>query len=315
MKKSLSIVLVLLCFAVFAQKKELSESVRREKKLALSLAKHPEVMAQFGTHKLTKKDVIKLVIAKHPDFEEYSFEELTDAVQQVMDEKIYFTILADFLKKEGFPPSQQRTLQYLRTAIKKFPPEMRKLKFRNSALQTLAADPERQLTVALQSYLKKKKPSEIAVSNEDVEFFYRVNQNIFTHDAQLNIAFIAVDKKQPDALKTINDAHSMIMQGVNFGKIAERINQKLPKELFDVNKFPAEIAAHASKMPLNEPSEVLNFPNYYAIIQVTGKQQPKYIPLKDAEFFIRTELESRKSGRYLEKLLYQLLEKTPVKRY
>ena len=310
MKKYLFIVLLFAVFCSFAQ-----ESAKREEKLALSLAQYPAVIAEFGKHKLLKKEVIKLVVKKHPDFENYSFDELKDVVERIIDEHIYFTVLADFLAGEGFAPSQKMTLQYLRDAIGKFPPELRKLKFKNSAVQSLAAEPERQLTVALQSYLKKKKPSEIAVSDDDVEFFYRVNQNIFVREAQIDIAFIAVDKKQPDALRKIKDAYSMLMQGVRFGKIADEMNKNLPKELFDVKRLPSEIAAYAAKMPLDEPSEVIDFPNYYAIIKVTSKKPPEYISLKDAEFFIRTELESRKSGKYLEILLYQLLEKTPVKRY
>lgn len=315
MKKFFSFFLFILLSAAVAGENADAERRRREGKLALSLGKYPEVMVEFGKYRITKKDVVRLIIEKHPDFEEYSYDELMDTVQQVTDEKIYFTVLADFLRKEGFAPSHQLTLKYLREAVEKFPPELRKLKFKNSALQTLAAEPERQLTVALLSYLKKKKAAEIYVSDEDVEYFYRVNQNIFTRDAKLDISFIAVEKKQPDALKIIKNAHAMIMQGVRFGKIAEEINKKLPKELFDAKKFPAEIAAHAAQMPLDEPSDVLEFPNYYAIIRVTQRQQPQYIPLKDAAFFIRTELESRKCGKYLETLLYQLLEKIPIKRY
>ena len=311
MKKYLFTIFILIAVFCNAQTAE----AEREKKLALSFAGYPSVMAEFGKHKLLKKDIIKLVIAKHPDFEKYSFDELKDVTEQIVDEQIYFILLADFLAAEGFAPSYKMTLQYLEESIKKFPLEIRKLKFKNSAVQALAAEPDRQLTVALQNYLKKKKPSEITVSNEDVEFFYRVNQNIFTKDAKLDISFIAVEKKQPDALKKINDAYSMLMQGVRFGKIAEEINKALPKELFDIDRFPAEFAVRAAEMPIDEPSGVLEFQNYYAIIQVTNKQPPQYIPLKDAEFFIRSELESRKCGKYLEALLCQLLEKTPVKRY
>ena len=247
MKKYLFIVLVL--FAVFCNAQ--TAEAEREKKLALSFAGYPSVMAEFGKHKLLKKDIIKLVIAKHPDFEKYSFDELKDVTEQIVDEQIYFTLLSDFLAAEGFSPSYKMTLQYLEDSIRKFPLEIRKLKFKNSAVQALAAEPDRQLTVALQNYLKKKKPSEITVPDEDVEFFYRVNQNIFTKDAKLDISFIAVEKKQPDALKKINDAYSMLMQGVRFGKIAEEINKALPKELFDIDRFPAEFAVRAAEMPID----------------------------------------------------------------
>ena len=193
MKKYLLIVFVLL--AVFCNAQETDTATESEKKLALSFSGTPAVMAEFGKHKLLKKDIIKLVLAKHPDFENYSFDELKDVTEQIIDEQIYFILLADFLAAEGFAPSHKMTLKYLEDSIRKFPPEMRKLKFKDSAIQTLAADYDRQLTVALQTYLKKKKPSEIAVPDEDVEFFYRMNQNIFTKDAKLDISFIAVEKK------------------------------------------------------------------------------------------------------------------------
>jgi hypothetical protein len=105
------------------------------------------------------------------------------------------------------------------------------------------------------------------------------------------------------------------MQGVPFEKIAKNINARLPEKFFGTQNFPPEIAVYAAKLPINQPSEILTFPNYYAIIQVSQKERPEYIPLQDAAFFIRTELESRKCGIYLEKLLHKLLEQNPVKRH
>ena len=314
MKISFVTLSILCFFTVFAVPKTVDENTRREAKLLLTMKKYPEVMAEFNGHKFTVKMVAKWVMEKHPDFEDYSYPELLDAIEQVLDEKIYYTIVADFLEKEGFPPSQQATEKYLRQSINRFPGELKKLKYRNNTVTSLAADPDRQLSVALQNYLKKKKPAEISVKNEDIEYFYRVNQNIFMHDAKLDIAFIAVAKKEKNSIRTITDAHSKLAQGMLFEKLANEINSRLPENFFGADGFPPEIAAKAAQMPLNEPSEVLEFPNYYAIIQLNQKQEPKYIPLKNAEFFIKTELESRKSGIYLEKLLNELLAKTKIKK-
>ena len=71
MKKYLFTVLLFAVFCSFAQ-----ESAKREEKLALSLAQYPAVIAEFGKHKLLKKEVIKLVVKKYPDFENYSFDEI-----------------------------------------------------------------------------------------------------------------------------------------------------------------------------------------------------------------------------------------------
>lgn len=314
MKKLFCLILLASACFVCGNNPPVNETLRRTKKLETALSDMPDIMAEFGRHKITKSDIIKILLEQHPDFEDYSYTELTDAVRKTVDERIYYTIVSEYLTKQGFPPGKNATVKYLENSIKNFPPELRKLKYKNSAVNSLASEPDRQLSVALQSYLKKKKPQEIAVNDDEIEFFYRLNQNIFLHNAQINISFIAVSKNAVNAEKTIKNAHSLLMQGMNFEKLAEKINASLPENLFDSQSFPPEIAAHAAKIPLDEPSEILTFPNYYAIIKVTQKQKPQYIPLKHAAFFIRTELESRKSGIYLEKLLYQLLKKTPVKR-
>ena len=205
------------------------------------------------------------------------------------------------------------TAKYLEDSIKQFPSELRKKKYKNSKIQTLAADNDRQISVALQLYLKKKHPAEIAVNNDEIEYFYRINQPMFMHDAKINLAFIATAKNSPNARKTIDDAHSMLMQGVRFEKLAEEINSKLPENFFGIDTFPPEMIVTAAQMPVDEPSAVLEFPNYYAIIKISSKQPPEYIPLANASFFIKSELESRKSGIYLEKLLNKLLFEAKVK--
>ena len=313
MKKYLILLLTACVFMLHGAEIKNQEKVRREKKLALSLAKYPDTVVSFANHKLTKKDVVALILKHHPDFEEYSFDELMDAVKRVIDEKIYYTLLSDFLTEKGFPPSQKSASKFLQDSLKKFPPELRRKKYKNSTINTLAADPDLQLTIALQSYLKKNKPDQINVSDEDVEFFYRVNQTVFVHDAKVDIAFIAVDKKETDALKLINQAHSLLLQGVKFDRLAKEINAKLPPDFFGTDGIPPEMVQKAAELPHNEPSAVLDMPEYYAIVKVTAKQEAKYIPLKNAAFFIRSELESRKSGLYLERLLGELLSAANIR--
>lgn len=307
-------IVFLLNFAFAAEKTE-SENVRREKKLLLTMQKYPEVMAEFNGHRFTVKMVAKWVMEKHPGFEDYSYPELLDAVEQTLEEKIYYTLLADFLRREGFAPSAEMTGKYLTDSVKKFPPELKKLKYKNSTITALASDTDRQLSVALQSYLKKKKPAEITVTDDQIEYFYRVNQNIFMQDAKIDIAFIAVAKTEKNAFKTIRNAYQMLMQGVLFEKLAQEINAKLPKNFFGTDNFPPELAARASQMEINVHSHVIEFPNYYAIMKVTQRKAPEYIPLKNAAFFIKTELESRKSGIYLEKLLNSLIASAKIKRF
>ncbi len=292
-----------------------SETQRREKKLLQTLKQFPDVMVTFDKHSFRKKDVVKWLLQSHPDFEDYSYNELLDAIERTVDEKIYYTVLSDFLRAEGFQPSQRMTAKYLEDSIKQFPAELRKKKYKNSKIQTLAADNDRQISVALQLYLKKKHPAEIAVNNDEIEYFYRINQPMFMHDAKIDLAFIATAKNSKNARKTIDDAHSMLMQGVRFEKLAEEINSKLPENFFGIETFPPEMIVTAAQMQIDEPSAVLEFPNYYAIIKISSKQPPKYIPLANASFFIKSELESRKSGIYLEKLLNKLLSEAKVKYY
>ena len=308
------IITVLLCSFIFLLHAD-TEIQRREKKLFQTMQKFPDVMASFKHHVFKKQDVIKWILTTHPDFEDYSYDELLDAIEKTVDEQIYCTLLSDFLTDAGFSPSREMTATYLKDSIKQFPKELRKIKYKNSTINSLAADSDRQISVALQKYLKKKHPDIIAVNDDEIEYFYRINQPMFMHDAKIDLSFIATAKNSKDSLQIINNAHTMLMQGVRFEKLAEEINSKLPENFFGMDSFPPEMIANAAKMPIDEPSAVLEFPNYYAIIKISSKQPPKYIPLKNAAFFIRTELESRKSGIYLEKLLNELLRKTEIKHY
>ena len=83
-----------------------SETQRREKKLLQTLKQFPDVMVTFDKHSFRQKDVVKWLLQSHPDFEDYSYNELLDAIERTVDEKIYYTVLSDFLRAEGFQPSQ-----------------------------------------------------------------------------------------------------------------------------------------------------------------------------------------------------------------
>ena len=85
-------------------------------------------MVTFDKHSFRKKDVVKWLLQSHPDFEDYSYNELLDAIERTVDEKIYYTVLSDFLRAEGFQPSQRMTAKYLEDSIKQFPAELRKKK-------------------------------------------------------------------------------------------------------------------------------------------------------------------------------------------
>ena len=315
MKKYLTIILLLSAIMLPAEPQKISVQQQREQKLMQTMSAYPDILVSFNDRNLNKQTVIKLMLKYHPDFEDYTSEELTDAIRRVTDEEIYYILCIDFLKKNGFAPSQQMAFQFLRDAMQQFPAELKKLKYKNKTLQTLASDRDTQLNIAIRRYLKEKKADEIKVNTDEIEYFYRVNQNIFMHDAKINISFIATAKSDPAAFKTLKNASYMLKQGVRFDKLAQKINSKLPKDFFKMQGFPPEMAARAAKMQLNTPSHIIEFPNYYAIIMVSQKNQPSYIPLAKAEFFIKTELESRKSRIFMENLLNQLLKNTEIKRF
>ena len=203
------------------------------------------------------------------------------------------------------------TYEYLSTSQAKLPKELLGHYNKGKNLSTLASDTNYQLTVAALLYLKKNYPETTNVTPEEIEFFYRVNQNIFMYDAKVSVNFLAIERDKENSRELINRAQSQLKQGVSFDKLAEEFNKKLPAKFYEP-EFQARLLENAAELKEQEYSEIMEFPDSYAIIMVRNREAPKYIPLENVSFFIQSIIESRKCANELEKILEQALQTIEV---
>ena len=276
------------------------------------LSKLPDILVSYGKKTITKSDAVKLL--KNHDLTDADDIELLERLKDAIEEQIYLDIVAFFLEKYNFKPSYQMTYDYLETSQKKLPTELVGYYNKGQNLSVLASDKNYQLTVAALLYLKKHYPETTKVTLEEIEFFYRVNQNIFRYDAQLAVNFLAIEKKIENSKELINKAHSQLKQGVKFDNLAEEFNKNLPEKFYEP-AYQAQLLAKAAELKSGEYSPVLNLSDSYAIIMVKNRESAKYIPLEHVSFFIQSIIESRKCAVELERILTKALELIKVEYY
>ncbi len=273
--------------------------------LSNRLAKYPEVLVKYGQKKITRQEAMELL--QDRDLSQVDDVEFEEILKRILEEKIYLDIISFFLEKYDFKPSYQMAYDYLQSSQGKLPSELVKSYNRNQNIQQLASDKNYQLTVATLLYLKKHNPETTYVSPDEIEFFYRVNQNIFLHDVKVSVAFLAVEKTQVDSRKIINQTYSKLLQGVSFEKLAEQLNANLPKKFYEP-AYQARLLEKAAELESGEYSSIMEFDDSFAIVMVKNREQPKYISLQDASFFIQSIIESRKCAAELEKILEKSLQ-------
>ena len=302
------LIVIFLVFSMF-QPLLYAESVGAETILLNRLSKLPEVLVSYGKKTITKNDALKLL--KNYDLKDVDDVELLEILKDTIEEKIYLDIIAFYLEHNNFKPSYQMTYEYLSTSQAKLPKELLGHYNKGKNLSTLASDTNYQLTVAALLYLKKNYPETTNVTPEEIEFFYRVNQNIFMYDAKVSVNFLAIERDKENSRELINRAQSQLKQGVSFDKLAEEFNKKLPAKFYE-SEFQARLLEKAAELKEQEYSEIMEFPDSYAIIMVRNREAPKYIPLENVSFFIQSIIESRKCANELEKILEQALQTIEV---
>ncbi|MBQ9789776.1 MAG: peptidyl-prolyl cis-trans isomerase [Lentisphaeria bacterium] len=285
------------------------ESEESEIILSNRLAKYPEVLVRCGEKVFSKKDAINLL--KKQNLKNIDDNELAEILKETIEEQVYLEIVSAFLKKYDFSPSYQMAYDYLAASQAKMPTKILNLQNKNRKIEELASDKHYQLTVAALLYLKKYYPENTHVSADEIEFFYRVNQNIFMDEAKVSVSFLAIEKNQENSRETINHAVSQLKQGVAFEKLAEKFNENLPKKFYEPF-YQARLLEKAAELDSGEYSEILEFADSYAIVMVRNREEPKYIPLSEVSFFIQSIIESRKCAIELEKILSEALESIKV---
>lgn len=273
--------------------------------LTRKLAKYPEVLVKYGKNEIKRVQAYELL--KYHDLKDVDDAEFDDLLRSAVEEKIYSDIVVFFLEKYNVKPSYQMAYDYLIKSQEKLPLELVKLRNKDKNLQELASDKQYQLTVAALMYLKKHYPASTGVTAEEIEFFYRANQNVFMYEAKVSVGFLAIEKQLQNSRALINQALNKLKQGVPFDRLAKDFNKDLPKKFYEP-LYQANLLEKAAELKSGEYSDILEFDDSYAIVMVKKRELPEYIPLENCSFFIQSIIEGRKCAVELENILDKSLQ-------
>ena len=241
-----------------------------EEEVTKALSFMPDVVAEVGGTKITKKDIVDLLLSKKVSQQVLALTPesyLRTAMQQYVDQKIDTAILKQKAKEAGFEPSEELVKTHFDASIKKLPTEVSEelkdqLKARGLTLEQyrdeIAKESDIQENASIAAYEEKNfiEKTEKAVNDDAVEKFYRENQQKFAVPENITVAHIliqcepvsALDSKEEKEIKTkadklakeqIDDIYAELVKNPDhFDKLAQE-KSNCPSGKRDNGKLPA----------------------------------------------------------------------------
>ena len=241
-----------------------------EEEVTKALSFMPDVVAEVGGAKITKKDIVDLLLSKKVSQQVLALTPesyLRTAMQQYVDQKIDTAILKQKAKEAGFVPSEELVKTHFDASIKKLPAEQvdelkDQLKARGLSLESyrdeIAKESDIQENASIAAYEEKNfiEKTEKAVNDAAVEKFYRENQQKFAVPENITVAHIliqcepvsALDSKEEKEIKTkadklakeqIDDIYAELVKNPDhFDKLAQE-KSNCPSGKRDNGKLPA----------------------------------------------------------------------------
>ena len=240
-----------------------------EDEVVKALSFLPDVVAEVNGTKITKKDIVDLLLSKKVSQQVLALTPesyLRTAMQQYIEQKIDTAILKQKAKEAGFVPSEQLVKTHFDASIKKLPAEQvdavkAQLKERGLSLEEyrdeIAKEDDIQGNAAIAAYEEKNfiEKTEKTVNDEAVEKFYRENQQKFAVPESITVAHIliqcepvsALDSKEEKEIKTKADKlakeqideiyAALVKDPASFDKLAQE-KSNCPSGKRDNGKLP-----------------------------------------------------------------------------
>ncbi len=300
------------------------------------LASLPDPVATIGDGKISRQDVADELQPMANMMKKRGGRDITPeifdlAVRQTVDDMINRAVLIDMAKAEGVPlltPEDKKVDDKLAEIKKQFNSEDDYKKILQE--QGIGEkDLRKRIAVGLTIEDLIEKKIKASIKDEDVEKFYRENQEtMFKNPEMVEASHIllkieepakealdkmddeqkkkAVDEAKAKALAKAKEILAKVKQGEDFSKLAKE-NSACPsgKEGGSLGKFPKgrmvkqfEDAAFALKP--GEVSEVVETQFGYHIIKTTAKDEAGTVPLEKVKDDIRKQLVGQKMQKELE---------------
>ena len=243
-----------------AIRRALLSQTASEEEVTKALSFLPDVVAEVNGTKITKKDIVDLLLSKKVSQQVLALTPesyLRTAMQQYIEQKIDTAILKQKAKEAGFVPSEELVKTHFDASIKKLPVEQvdavkAQLKERGLSLEEyrdeIAKEDDIQGNAAIAAYEEKNfiEKTEKTVNDEAVEKFYRENQQKFAVPENITVAHILIQCEPVSALDSKEDkeikmkVYHMKDQGTYAVWKATKTNGQYDLKTFEVKARPVE---------------------------------------------------------------------------
>ena len=202
------------------------------------LTSFPDVLATFGDKQITKAQIIANFKEMQLPVEMFAAqvapEELKETLKQITEGIIAKEIILAEMEKDGFKPSPELVISTFDKTFAAQPAESQEMlkmalqeqgKTLDQYKEEISKNPDAQLQIAAQAWLEEKimNQPEMAVTDAEVEAFYRENQDSFTIGETVTIShiLIPIEGNDAEALAKIESILAKVKQGADFAALAE----------------------------------------------------------------------------------------------
>ncbi len=237
-----------------------------------------------------------------------SREELAAFLRKRIDQLLYRRVIDELLRSAGWTPSRELAARHLSWVLSLLPHGLSGMT--PEAAARLVNSPDYQLNVALHYYFAAKDPQAIQVDDQEIERFYRLHQQEYLVPERVDLAVLRIDRSQPRARESAEDARARLLQGEAFERVAAELDpegRSAPSpELIELVRS-GKISVDDGKV-----GEVVELPDGFYVVMGKGRVPPYYVSLEEATPYLRQQLMGAKVGRALEALLRRELAKRKI---
>ncbi len=288
----------------------------------------PEIIAEVGDRKVTRQDFFNDIKTQIPqgmlaEIPEDRTKELSKRMVDGMVDKI---VLLKLVEKDGIKPSPELVKEEFDKMVKSLSPDKLEMfkkqlteqgKTLDSYKEDLAKDKNAQEGLSINRWIETKIVPKAAVSDADVEKYYRENQDQFKTPESVTASHIlvAVNKDRDDAAakKKAGDILAQLKQGGDFEKTAEAESDcpsgKGAKgslgEFAHDGRMVKEFEDAAFSLAPGQMSELVKTQFGYHIIKVSAKKPAAYVELDKVKQPIKDNL----SGKAVDDAIKDAIQK------
>ncbi len=271
-------------------------------------SRFPEVVARIDGRPVELASILKGVRPAELPPAGSSAEELAAFLKARIERNLYRQVIDDLLREAGRTPSRELAARHLSWVLSLLPRGLAGMTPEMAA--RLIDSPDYQLNVALHYYFASREPEAIQVSDQEMERFYRLNQQEYLVPERVDLAVLKIDRSRPQAREAAEGARARLLQGEAFERVASELDPErhsAPSPELLALLRAGKIAAESGVI-----GEVIELDDGFYVVMGKGRIPPYYVPLEEAAPYLRQQLMGGKVARALEALLRRELAKRKI---